>query len=93
MSAVWKHADDSRMPITEAAAKWHTALRDPEATAATHNAFTCWLLRSPRHVLEYLRIADTWDQLRAVDSERRIDVDTLLEEAAGNVVPLRHRSN
>lgn len=87
MSGLELNATDQR--IAEEAAQWLIDLED-EATPDMAG-FAAWLAASPRHVEEFLLASAVWHEGDALDDERRIDVERLLEEARVNVHPLRTR--
>lgn len=76
----------------EAAAHWYLVLHDGDPSPAQREAFLGWLRASPRHVAEYLAVADLHGDLP--DAARRLPVSSarLSEQALhddGVVVPLR----
>lgn len=80
--------DRSLEGIVDEAAEWVVRLSDAEADGRERQSFVTWLKRSPVHLREYLRAEQAWADLCGIDTERRIDVDALLAQAAVNVVPL-----
>ena len=76
--------------IAEQAAAWYLDLHDTP-DAALHAQFFDWLQRSPRHVAEYLAIAQLHDDLHGAASMETLDAAALAALAAREsaVVPLR----
>ncbi|MEX0707228.1 MAG: FecR domain-containing protein [Woeseia sp.] len=76
--------------ITDEAADWFQAMRGDDVSEPTRQRFAEWLVQSPEHGSEYLRLAELWEDLGSIDPERRIDVQALIDEAEedGNVTAL-----
>lgn len=72
--------------LSEEAAHWLIELEEPGAD--TLRRFAAWLETSPRHVEEFLLVAAVWKAFDNMDAERRLDIQTLLNEARSNVRPL-----
>lgn len=68
------------------AAAWITRLQSPDHR--TRRDLAQWLCQSPRNARELVLALRLNKQLRAIDPERRIDVEQLLSAAGTNVVPL-----
>ena len=82
------HRDRSETPaLAEEAAHWLIELEEPGDT--TLRRFAEWLETSPRHVEEFLMAAAVWKELDSLDTARRIDIQTLVDEARRNVRPLQ----
>jgi len=80
--------------IAAEADEWLLKLHDAEpANAASREAFTEWLTRSPTHIEAFLTATRTWHAL-AVDNAGEWASDALIAAAraqndSGNVIPLR----
>lgn len=85
MTAPFDNQDDLRM--TEQAARWVATLKN--ATDQEQAEFGAWLKESPRHVEEFLFVAaaeQSFDDLQRRGA--RVDAETLVANAFGNVVSL-----
>jgi transmembrane sensor len=84
------HEEDS-LRVANRAAHWHAVLgrgATGQAGARERAEFMAWLEESPRHVREFL-LHQAWEaQTAGIDAGRHIDVEALLRQAAGNVLPL-----
>lgn len=91
----------STQPISDTqlsaeAADWLVRLTDtgptqdePDADPAAPRAeFYAWLTQSRRHLETFLETAATFEKLGSIDSSKKIDVRSLLDNPAANVVPL-----
>lgn len=76
-----------RDAITDEAAAWFVALRDPQGSGRSPEAFMAWLRQSPLHVEEYLQIAAAQ---RLLQGSAVLSVGEILAEVVreGNVTPL-----
>jgi transmembrane sensor len=81
--------EDSKLP--EEAAEWLMRLSD-DGSAACRSDFQAWFQQSPRHVQEFLQATEMARALKGLDPKRSIDVQTLIGEAATNVVALGQHS-
>ncbi len=72
--------------IAEQAAQWLEVLQ--RGGAEERKAFAVWLTESRRHVEEFLFMTAVDRVLEDVDPQQRIDVEHLLTQGAGKVVPL-----
>jgi transmembrane sensor len=86
----------TRQQIAAEAVEWFLHLRETAApTEADRHSFSEWLLRSPAHVEEYLRVSSSWS-LANVGAEGDFEADALVVAAkrhheADNVVALPGR--
>lgn len=65
--------------IREQAAWWLTELQDDAPTVRAQ--FAAWLRESPRHVEEFLLFNALWQELDAMDPQRRMNLEQLIEQA------------
>lgn len=78
-----KPADNKKNDaITDEAAEWFQSLRDDDVPESTRKRFADWLVQSPAHGTEYLRLVELWDDLGGIDREHSIDVQALIDLAA-----------
>jgi transmembrane sensor len=85
----------TREQIEAEAADWFLRLQNTSASGADRQSFSEWLLRSPAHVEEYLRVSCAWS-LAHVGAEGALETAALVAEAkkshaTDNVVPLPAR--
>ena len=86
----------TRKQISAEAVDWFLRLREPAAAGPDRQSFCEWLLRSPTHVEEYLRVSCSWDLANAGAEAGDLEVAALVAEAkkqheTDNVVPLPSR--
>jgi transmembrane sensor len=77
--------------IYEEASEWFVSHRAGDTDADARRKFDAWLRVSPQHVAAYLEIAAIWNEGPALDPQKAIDIDVLIERARmepDNVVPL-----
>jgi hypothetical protein len=84
-----------RKQIAAEAVDWFLQFLETPASAADRHSFSEWLLRSPAHVEEYLRVSSSW-YLVNVDDKGSLEVGALVSAAkahheTGNVVALPSR--
>src|SRR2546430_7067829 len=82
-------------PICDEAIDWFLRLQDAPETEPSRHAFSEWLLRSPAHVEEYLRVSCSWSMVN-IGAEGDLQADALVAAAKnhreiGNVVHLPGR--
>jgi len=87
----------TRKLIAAEAVDWFLHFQDRTRGEPNRQAFSEWLLRSPSHVDEYLRVACTWRKLDVGD-QGNLETAALVaaarkEHETDNVVPLRGRLN
>ena len=85
----------ARQQIAAEAADWFLQFRERTAAGPDHHCFSEWLLRSPAHVEEYLRVSCAWSLVN-VDTEGDLEATALVAAAKAhhetdNVVPLPSR--
>ncbi|WP_019465400.1 FecR family protein [Dyella japonica] len=69
--------------ITEQAVSWYIEQQEP-LSERRRVAFLEWLRASPRHVAEYLAVAQMHGDLRAAAALKTITTDELVEQASSN---------
>src|SRR5215813_3099703 len=85
----------TRKQISAEAAEWFVQFQDRVAAEPDRHGFSEWLLRSPAHVEEYLRVSCSWS-LANVGAEGDLDAGALIAAArkqhdTDNVVSLPSR--
>ena len=86
----------TRKRISAEAVDWFLRLREPTAAGPDRQSFCEWLLRSPTHVEEYLRVSCSWYLANQGAQAGDLEVAALVAEAkehheTDNVVPLPTR--
>jgi transmembrane sensor len=72
--------------LIEEAQRWERTLKP--GTPAERAAFAAWIRRSPEHLQAYLQHLSLQVELQEVDAAKNLDLDELLHQSSGNVVPL-----
>lgn len=85
----------TRQQIAAEAVDWFLGFQETAATELDRQSFSEWLLRSPQHVEEYLRVASSW-ALADVGTEGQLEAVALVTAAkaqheSDNVVTLPNR--
>jgi transmembrane sensor len=85
----------TRKQISAEAVNWFLQFQETAGTAQDRQAFSEWLLRSPAHVEEYLRVSSSWCMVE-IGAEGDLEPDALVAEAkkhheTDNVVRLPRR--
>jgi transmembrane sensor len=85
----------TRQQIAAEAVDWFLQFQEAAATESDRQSFSEWLLRSPAHVEEYLRVSCSWSLVN-VDSEGDLEAAALVAAAKAhhetdNVVALPSR--
>ena len=85
----------TRQQIAGEAADWFLQFQEGAAAESDRQSFSEWLLRSPAHVEEYLRVSCAWSLVN-VDAEGDLEAAALVAAAKAhhetdNVVPLPSR--
>lgn len=70
----------TRKQITAEAVDWFLQFRETVGAEQDRHAFSEWLLRSPAHVEEYLRVSSSWCTLD-IGAEGDLEPDALIAEA------------
>ena len=84
--------DKVPLEITEAAGEWLERLSSDVVSEDEREAFADWLLTSPVHVGEYLRISALRAELTGTLQRRSEWVDELLQDDTGNIIEFTDRS-
>src|SRR4051812_33595022 len=66
--------------ISDEAIDWFLRLQDAPRTEPSRHAFSEWLLRSPAHVEEYLRVSCSWSMVN-VAAEGDLQAEALVAAA------------
>lgn len=74
--------------IIEEAAYWATCVEDEPLTIQEREEFALWLRGSPNHIKEFLLAQAISKDAAAIDPDKLISVEALLEKIDANVVPL-----
>jgi transmembrane sensor len=76
--------------ISVEAAAWLVEFRTGDITAEDRRAFERWVRSSPEHLRAYLEHAAVWSEGDALDAQRAIDVEALMDaaQAERNVIAL-----
>jgi len=67
--------------IVDEASEWFVRLRYDSPASDVQEHFMAWLRTSPEHVRAYLSILALWSDLPAVDPQRELGAETLIERA------------
>lgn len=79
---------DMSLHVTEAAGEWLDVIKQEPVTEAQRQAFVDWLLRSPMHVEEFIRVSALHQQLSGVLKMQPTWLEKIISEAQDNVVKL-----
>jgi transmembrane sensor len=85
----------TRKQISAEAVDWFLQFQETVGAGHDRQAFSEWLLRSPAHIEEYLRVSSSW-RMVDIGAEGDLEPDALVAEAkkhheTDNVVRLPHR--
>ena len=85
MTGAFKNA---RQAIQSEAAEWVLRLDEERRTLPARTELLRWLKQSPQHIEEFLFATAAWREFDDIDPQKRMDVDSLIAEAEGNVITL-----
>lgn len=74
--------------IASEASEWVIMLDIGDMTSDDHHNLADWLLISPKHVEEFIKASSLYDMVGAVDQDKNISIESLLEKTAPEVIPL-----
>jgi len=78
---------DADARVAEEAVEWLIRLEEDDSQEC-RSAFFDWLKQSAWHVREFLLVTEEWRSLDGMDAANWIDVQKLIDQSRGNVVPL-----
>jgi transmembrane sensor len=65
--------------ISEEAAEWLVEFRTGPVSASVRKEFDAWVRASPEHLRAFIEMAVLWRESGALDPQRRLDVEELIE--------------
>ena len=76
--------------ISEEAAQWLVEFRTGEVSTSVRKEFDAWVRASPEHLRAFIEMAVLWRETGALDPQRRLDVEELIERDRrdGNLIEL-----
>ena len=79
--------------ISEEAAEWLVEFRTGPVSTAVRKEFDAWVRASPEHLRAFIEMAVLWRESGALDPQRRLDVEELIERDRhdGKLVELSSR--